>query len=193
MRIWFMGILIGTLGFLALGPAQAADFSAQVVNTYQGQTTQAKIFVQTDKIRMETQGTEEYTILRADKSVIWIVVPEEKTYIEIPSPQARRPEVKMNGEVSREYLSSETVNGYATKKYEVRYLDKDTLHRVHQWVASDLDYPIKISALDGSWSTEYRNIQTGPQANSLFEIPEGFDRISRSAPSPADSKPDFVK
>jgi hypothetical protein len=142
---------------------------------------------------METLGTEEYTILRSDKRLIWIVIPEEKTYIEIPSSQTQGADVKMKGEVSRQYLSSETINGHATKKYEVRYLDKDTLHKAHQWIASELNYPIKISALDGSWSTEYRNIRIGPQPNNLFEIPEGFDKISRSEPSPSDSKPDPVK
>jgi hypothetical protein len=181
---------MGAVIFWFIGSAPAADFSAEVLNTYQGQTTRAKIFVQADKIRMETPGTEEYTILRSDKSVIWIVIPEEKTYIEVRSPRERGPERKMKGEVSREFLSSETVSGLATKKYEVRYLDKDTLHKAHQWIATDLNYPIKISALDGSWSTEYRNIQVGPQASSLFEIPEGFDRVSKSDPSPSDSKPD---
>jgi hypothetical protein len=173
---------------LPAGGVQAADFSAEVVNIYQGQKTLAKIFVQAEKMRMETPGTEEYTILRVDKSVIWIVIPEEKTYIEIQSSQARGGEVKMKGEVKREYLNSETVNGYETKKYEVHYIDKDRVHKAYQWVSSDLNYPIKISALDDSWSTEYRNIKAGPQKESLFEVPAGFDRVSKSDPAPADSR-----
>jgi hypothetical protein len=179
--------------FLTVGLAQAVDFSADVFTTHQGQTTQAKIYVKAGKIRMETPGTEEYTILRTDQKVIWLVVPEEKTYLEIPSPQTPGTGEKIKGEVSRQYLTSETVNGHATKKYEVHYLDKETLHKAHQWVAQDLNYPIKISALDGSWSTEYRNIRIAPQAESLFEIPAGFDRISRSEPSPSGSKPDLPK
>ena len=179
--------------FLTVGLAQAVDFSADVFNTYQGQATQAKIYVKADKIRMETTGADGHTILRTDKKVIWIVIPEEKTYIEVHSPQTPGTAEKMKGEVNREYLSSETVNGYATKKYEVHYLDKDTLHKAHQWIAQDLNYPIKISALDGSWSTEYRDIQVGPQADSLFEVPQGFDKISRSAPSPSESNPDPAK
>ena len=193
MRVWAVLGSILFVFFLTIGLVRAADFSADVFNTYQGQATQAKIFVQMEKIRMETPGIEEYTILRTDKRVIWIVIPEEKTYIEIQSSQPQGAGVKMKGEVSRQYLSSETVNGYATNKYEVHYLDKDTLHKAHQWIASDLNYPIKISALDGSWSTEYRNIRIGLQPDNLFEIPQGFDRISRSEPSPSDSKPDPVK
>ena len=179
--------------FLTAGLSQAADFSADLINISQGQSTRAKIYVQTDKIRMETPGTEEYTVLRNDKNVIWIVIPEEKTYIEIRSSQTREAGIKMKGEVSRQYLSSETVNGLAAKKYEVHYLDKDTLHKAYQWIASDLNYPIKISALDGSWSTEYRNIQVGPQAESLFEVPPEFEKISRSESPPSDSKPDPAK
>jgi len=193
MRVW---AVLGSILFaflLTIGLVRAADFSADVFNTYQGQATQAKIFVQMEKIRMETPGIEEYTILRTDKRVIWIVIPEEKTYIEIQSSQPQGTGVKMIGEVSRQYLSSETVNGYATNKYEVHYLDKDTLHKAHQWIASDLNYPIKISALDGSWSTEYRNIRIGLQPDNLFEIPQGFDKISRSEPSPSESKPDPTK
>ncbi len=179
--------------FLMVGLVQAADFSAEVFNTYQGQATQSKVYVQAGKIRLETPGTEEYTILRTDKKVIWIVIPEEKTYLEIQSPNSQGAGEKMKGEVNRQYLSSETVNGYATKKYEVHYLDKDTLHKAHQWISSDLNYPIKISALDGSWSTEYRNIRIGSQTDSLFEIPQGFDRISRSDPSSSESKPNPAK
>ena len=193
MRVWAVLGSILFVFFLTIGLVRAADFSADVFNTYQGQATQAKIFVQMEKIRMETPGIEEYTILRTDKRVIWIVIPEEKTYIEIQSSQPQGAGVKMKGEVSRQYLSSETVNGYATNKYEVHYLDKDTLHKAHQWIASDLNYPIKISALDGSWSTEYRNIRIGLQPDNLFEIPQGFDKISRSEPSPSESKPDPVK
>jgi hypothetical protein len=190
MKAWAVPISIGFVFFLTMSIVQAADFSAEVFNTHQGQATQAKIYVQTDKIRMDTPGTDEYTILRTDKRVIWIVIPEEKSYLEIRSSQPRESDVKMKGEVRRHYLSSETLNGHATKKYEVHYLDKDTLHKAHQWIATDLNYPIKISALDGSWSTEYRNIRIGSQPDSLFEIPEGFDMISRSGPPPSESETD---
>jgi hypothetical protein len=171
--------------FLTAGSAGAAEFSAELINTHRGQKNIAKIYVQAEKMRMETPGTEEYTILRSDKKLIWIVIPDEKTYIEIPTTPAPRGDAKMKGEIGRELVGSETVNGYETKKYEVRYLDQDTLHKAHQWIASDLNYPIKISALDGSWSTEYRDIKAGPQDKSLFEIPEGFDRVSRFEPAPA--------
>lgn len=190
MKVRAISVSVIFAFFLTLGLAQAAEFSADVFNTQQGQATQAKIYVQTNKIRLETLGAEEYTILRPDQSVIWIVVPEEKSYLEIWSSQPREGDGKMKGEVKRHYLSSESINGHETKKFEVHYLDKKTLRKAHQWIATDLNYPIKISALDGSWSTEYRNIRIGSQPDNLFEIPPGFDKISRPEPSPSESEPD---
>lgn len=179
---------------LLLSPAfsgfgYAIDFSADVVNTMQGQTSQSKIFVKKDKIRLETEGVEGYTILRMDKKIIWIVIPDEKTFIEVKSEQPGGSSEKIRGEVSRKYLSSEIVNGYTTKKYEVQYLDKKTLQEAYQWVATDLKYPIKISGVDGTWSTEYRNILVAKQPDRLFEVPEGFERVAKSEPSSAEPDP----
>ena len=181
-------VLIVFAFFLTTGLARAADFSADVFNTQQGQATYAKIYVQTNKMRLETPGAEEYTILRPDLSVIWIVIPEEKTYLEIRSSQPLEGDGKMKGEVERHYLSSETIDGHETKKFEVHYLDKKNLRKAHQWIATDLNYPIKISALDGSWSTEYRNIRIASQPDNLFEIPPGFDKISRPEATPSESE-----
>ena len=193
-----MKILLAFGFLLCLGPAfsgssYAIDFSADVINSMQGQTSQSKIFVKPEKIRMETEGLESYTILRMDKNLIWIVVPEEKTFIEVKSEQSRRSSEKIKGEISRTYLSSETINGYATKKYEVQYVDKNTVQKAYQWVATDLNCPIKISAVDGGWYTEYRNILVGTQPDRLFEVPEGFERVARSEPSQPESTPPPAK
>ncbi len=189
MKIFFscITLLLACPGFL--GFSFAIDFSADVINSMQGQTSRSKIFVKPDKIRLETEGVEGYTILRMDRNVIWIVVPDQKTYIEVKSEQSRGSGEKLKGEVSRQYLNSETVNGYMTKKYEVHYMDKNTLQKAYQWVATDLNYPVKISAIDGGWSTEYRNILVETQPDRLFEIPEGFEKIAKSESSQSESKP----
>ncbi len=185
----FLGFVFLLLSPVFSGVGYAIDFSADVVNNLQGQTSQSKIFVKTDKIRLETEGVEGYTILRMDKKVIWVVIPDEKTFIEVKSDQPRGSSEKIRGEVSRKYLSSEVVNGYATKKYEVRYMDKKNMQEAYQWVATDLNYPIKISAVDGTWSTEYRNILVAKQPDRLFEVPEGFEQVTKSEPSSVEPNP----
>lgn len=182
---WALVSLLATV-LWANGAVPAADFSAEVVNISQGKTVRAKIYVQAEKIRMEMPGVEDHTIVRSDRQVVWVVIPEDKTYVELPSPPApgTGAKAKMKGEINRTYLGSETVNGFAAEKYEVHYRDQEKVHKAYQWIAADLDYPIKISALDGSWSTEYRNIQMGAQPESLFEIPPGFARVAETGPAP---------
>ncbi len=41
----------------------------------------------------------------------------------------------------------------------------------YEWVASDINFPIKTMAVNGNWSIEYSNIRTSVP-DSLFEIPE---------------------
>jgi hypothetical protein len=35
-----------------------------------------------------------------------------------------------------------------------------------------------MEAVDGSWSVEYKNVSLGPQPDSLFEVPEGFQKAT---------------
>ena len=38
--------------------------------------------------------------------------------------------------------------------------------------------PVKTAAADGSWTVEYKNIDRGSQADSLFEVPAGFQKTA---------------
>lgn len=156
----------------------AAEFSADMINQAQGKTLQSKIYMKKNKIRLETKGQEAYSILRTDKNVAWMVFPKDKAYMEMVPQVPQVQGEKLKGEVSRKYLGSETIDGRPTKKYEVILKDADISDKAYQWVATDLNYPIKISAVDGSWSTEYKNIKVGAQPDSLFELPAGYEKMA---------------
>lgn len=156
----------------------AAEFSADMINKAQGQTLQSKIYMKKNKIRLETKGEEAYSIVRTDKNVAWMVFPKDKAYMEMVPQGPQVQGEKLKGEVSRKYLGSETIDGRSTKKYEVILKDADISDKAYQWVATDLNYPIKISAVDGSWSTEYKNIKAGAQPDTLFELPAGYEKMA---------------
>ncbi|MDI6755354.1 MAG: hypothetical protein QME78_13285 [Thermodesulfobacteriota bacterium] len=156
----------------------AAEFSADMINKAQGQTLQSKIYMKKNKIRLETKGEEAYSIVRTDKNVAWMVFPKDKAYMEMIPQGPQVQGEKLKGEVSRKYLGSETIDGRPTKKYEVILKDADISDKAYQWMATDLNYPIKISAVDGSWSTEYKNIKVGAQPDSLFELPAGYEKMA---------------
>jgi hypothetical protein len=87
-------------------------------------------------------------------------------------------EERVKGEVSRKKIGSETIDGHPATKYEVTAKTDDKTVQINQWWATDINFPIKTAAVDGSWSVEYRDIQIGSQPDSLFEIPSGYTKMT---------------
>ena len=74
-------------------------------------------------------------------------------------------------------MGSETIDKHPAKKYEVTYTESGKKTRMYQWMATDINFPVKMAAVDGSWSVEYRNIKMGSQPDSLFEVPAGYSKM----------------
>jgi hypothetical protein len=87
-------------------------------------------------------------------------------------------EDKVKGEVSRKEVGSDTVNGHPATKYEVTAKVDDKVMQIYQWWATDINFPVKTAAIDGSWSMEYRDVKIGSQSDSLFEVPAGYKKMS---------------
>ncbi len=160
--------------------AWAMEFSANVVSTQGGNTNTSKMFIKDKKVRMEGQGQQGYSIMRGDKDVVWIVTPAQKSYMEMKAEPTAKPKVdeKVQGEVSRKLVGSETIDGHPTQKYEITYNTGGKTEKMYQWMATDIKFPVKMAALDGSWTMEYRNIKMGGQADSLFEVPSGYAKVT---------------
>lgn len=184
MRISFCFAVM--LVFLLGAPAFAVDFSADVVTTQGGKTMNAKVFVSGEKSRMEVP--ESISISRMDKKVVWILMPGQKMYME----QAFDPKKmmaaseKVEGELERTPLGKDTVDGKTADKYKVTYEIEGIKNEMLQWTESGSNLPLKSAALDGSWSVEYRNIKTGPQPDSLFEVPSDYKKFSMDMPDMGD-------
>jgi hypothetical protein len=159
--------------------ANAFDFSSDMVTTASGQKHTSRIYTQGKKIRMESPGQPGYNVVRGDKNVMWMVMPEQKAYMEMKIDPARHPrtEEKVQGEVSRKLIGPETVDGRATDKYEITYKDKDNTTKMYQWMARDIKFPVKMAAVDGSWTVEYKNIKMASQPDTLFEVPAGYEKM----------------
>ena len=158
--------------------AWAVEFSADVVTTAQGRTMTSKMFVKGNKSRMEAQGQSGYTIVRGDKETVWLVNPGQKSYMEMKLDPSRKPRVdeKVQGEISRKLIGSETIDAHPAQKYEVTYTARGKTTKMYQWMATDIKFPVKMAAVDGSWITEYKNIKMGRQADDLFEVPGGYKK-----------------
>ncbi|MBI2460120.1 MAG: SufD family Fe-S cluster assembly protein [Candidatus Rokubacteria bacterium] len=149
-----------------------------------------KIFVSPDKSRLEMtlEGQRQVMIARLDKRVFWMLMPEERMYVEMPIPE--RPEDALSGrdptqKIERRLVGSETVSGHPTKKYKVTVTGKDETYVGYQWLAQDLgELPIRWEDEQGTARVELRNIKVGRQPAELFEVPAGFQKLAMPAGLP---------
>lgn len=162
---------------LLAGAVSAQEYSADMVTRSGNQTMTARVFVAKDKVRMEMP--ESIMIIRNDKKVSWMIMPSEKMYMEQPIDMSKAPKTakEFAGEMERKSLGMETVDGQQTEKFLVVYKEGKKTVSVYQWIKDD-HIPVKIEAVDGSWSVEYKNLKVGPPADDLFEPPAGYEKMA---------------
>lgn len=177
MRTWAVLFFVWIAAGVPTARAEAwHDFSADMVTTAGGQSVHGRIFVSREKTRMEMPQS--IMITRFDKKVAWVIMPTQNMYMEHPlDPNIlARVSKEVPGEIERVSLGPEPADGRPAQKYKVTYSESGRQNAVYQWIGES-EIPLKIEAVDGSWAVEYKNMQTGPQPDSLFELPEGYQKL----------------
>ena len=185
-RIFRLLMVLVTWSFFYAFPwsVEAAEFSADMISEIPEKTSVGKVYVKGNKIRYEfLEGDEKaVSITRLDNGVTWILMPEEKMYMEILGVRkdAIDPEIekKIEHMAEKKYLGKEKVSGYVCEKYQFVYHEK-TMGTMTQWFSKKLNYPIKIEHKSPSYYMfiEYKNIKEGGVSDSLFEVPAGYQKM----------------
>jgi len=165
---------------IAKGP-MPQEFSATMASTSAGQTITSKIYMKPGKFRADSEMAGSSTIVRQDLNKAWTIMTSQKTYMEmegVSDIQHQTISETVKGEVSRKELGRETVAGHSAIKYELTTKADGKVVILHQWWATDINFPVKTAADDGSWVMEYRDINIGSQPDSLFDIPSGYNKLS---------------
>ncbi len=169
----FTGLLI-----LVAAETPPSNFSAEMVMRAQNQVMQGKIYASNQKTRMENPVN--VIIARPDLNVSWVLMPQQKMYMEQPLDPANLPKtsVQMPGEIERIEVGTESIDGRQARKFKVTYSDNGRQDSLYQWMAEGIPIPVKMESMDGSWSMEYRNIHVGPQPDVIFEVPPGYQKMA---------------
>ena len=181
--------LIGAVvfAFWLVGPASAAEFSAVTVTKIGKHEQQGKLYVKGDKARMEgvTPLGPSVSILRLDQKVMWILLPGQKTYMEMPIDKAAFDQALKvpENQVSKKLLGVETLHGYETEKYETVVKVGGKQVESLMWISKKLEIPVRIESADKSFSQDY-DIQEGRVDDALFERPAGYRKMALPAGSP---------
>lgn len=164
-------------------PVPKAEYSGdRVIESAQGTFTQ-KVYSASGKERMEMDmaGMQSVMILRPDKKLGWMLMPAQRMYMELDLSKAK--EQTGSGppdDVTIEKVGVETVEGHSATKYKMLMRDKSA--GGFMWFTDD-GIPIKMDMLskDGNQKSRItmtlRNLKTGKQDASLFELPSGYSKM----------------
>lgn len=184
-EIFKLPMFLMILAFLCVTlSVQATEFSADMVSKIPEKTSTGKVYVKGNKIRYEfLEGDEKaVTIMRLDKGVMWILMPEEKMYMEMPGAGKGMIDPAMEKKIEhlakKKHLGKEKMSGYVCEKYQYVYHDK-AMETMTQWFSKKLNYPIKIEHKAPAYHmlTEYKNIKEGGVSDSLFEVPTDYQKM----------------
>lgn len=200
IRLVFLSIFLAIL----IPKLSLADYTAdQFVTISQGEIGanprifSAKIYSQKKKLRMEVviAGRRSVNISRGDKKepLFWNLMPDEKMYTESSGspggPGGVSPDSKQDYE--KVFLGKEPVAGIMTNKFKLSWKEKDGSRKSGiVWEAIEFDNaPIRQEFFSNNQHLllQLTNIKVQKLDPALFEIPDGYKKISmpENMPPPA--------
>jgi hypothetical protein len=201
MHMKWMALIAATLLSPAVfaGQGMAAGFQEPKVEYSADQyiatgdkILKSKVYYAPKKQRMDVEetGGEQYIITRLDRKVFWIVMPEQKMYMErgltgdakTPGEQARD---LRECNLTRKGSGKETVNGVSATRSAIEMSCPDGANFSGDiWESKDgILVKMDVTARDGSTAkasikTELKNLKIGKQDPKLFEVPSGYRQMS---------------
>ncbi|MDH5428095.1 MAG: DUF4412 domain-containing protein [Nitrospirota bacterium] len=143
------------------------------------------------KERRETQmGGESMTmIIRQDKKVIWMLMPDANAYMEMGLGQSKDKSDFSQYEVEKTQVGEEEIDGIMTTKSKVIMTKKDGSKLGGFWWTTQEDIPLKTDMISVEGQTKVRikteltNLKIGKQDPKLFEIPDDYMNMSMGMPN----------
>lgn len=180
-RLYSILLFLSALCAPGVAESQTAappEFSADLIMTNKGQPLQrGKFFMGNRMARMELTAAGQVQILRMDKDVVWSILPNTKSYMEMPLQFNALATTQWPG-FSESCVGEEVVEGHPTKKCVItgRALGQEVTSTV--WKAQDLGGTVIRNIGSNGFGMELRQIVRGPQPAALFEPPANFKKAT---------------
>ncbi|TAJ10844.1 MAG: hypothetical protein EPO61_00760 [Nitrospirae bacterium] len=164
-------------------PALALEFTADQYTRVNGHSRKANIYYRDSMWRLEHHelGPVNVTIVRKDKQVMWLLLSRMKHFKTLPYDPEQAPKVaeRLEGEIAREEIGTETLDGHPTTLYQVTVRQGSQDVAYYQWLATDIRFPLKLARKDGSWTVEYKNVKLRKVTDYLFQLPVNFQPLEQ--------------
>jgi hypothetical protein len=166
-------------------PTSALEFTADQIVRIDGHSRRANLYYRDDMWRLEHHdlGPVNVTIVRKDKQLMWLLLSRMRHFKTVPYDPEQAPKVseRLEGEVAREEIGTEVLDGHPTTLYQVTVRkpspDGGQTEEYYQWLATDIRFPLKLARKDGNWVVEYRNVKLHRNSDFLFQLPVNFQPI----------------
>jgi hypothetical protein len=192
--------LAGAGGFAQAAPAP--DFSADIVSRDAAglaKGTAAKLYVSNHKVRIETpEASGGFLLVDGDAGTAYFVRPAQQVFMDAkqssrltqifvpldPKNPCRQWQAaaatagapNAGGQWRCERIDDELVGDRRATRYQVFSAESSSL----RWIDSDLEFPVKLLAADGT-AIALEHIRIEAQPPSLFDTPAGFRKLDPRA------------
>lgn len=177
------GFVFGLVASFISGPAhqaEALDFSADRIVKNGKSVVKSHVNAKDDRWRFEfaqPQRGASVIIVRVDRGIAWLILSKRRQYFEEPIVSDHRLTVteNMTGEISRELVGDEVLDGRPVELFEVTVALAGETQHYYRWVTKAERFPLKTVSKQGTWSEEFQRLLFTEQSPFLFELPRRLD------------------
>lgn len=174
------GLVFGLVASFISGQAEALDFSADRIVKSGKSVVMSHVNAKDDRWRFEfaqPQRGASVIIVRVDRGIAWLILSKRRQYFEEPIINDHRLTVteNMTGEISRELVGDEVLDGRPVELFEVTVVLAGEMQHYYRWVTKDERFPLKTVSKQGTWSEEFQRLLFTEQSPFLFELPRRLD------------------
>lgn len=167
-------------------PQSTVEYSADSYMEMNDMIIKSRVYHAKDKERREQNisGTNQVFIVRFDKNLTWMLMPEQKAYMEMDMKEGKKQSKDINDcDIRQKSVGQETVNGLRTTKNKISMTcPGDNAYDGTMWVTKDgimvkMDATLTGRDVKGTMKIELKNIKIARQDPKLFEIPAGYSKM----------------
>jgi hypothetical protein len=150
------------------------------------QVHHGKIYAGANALRMDMeiqQGMKTSMIVRYDKKVVWMLMPGQPRYMEMPITSRAGLMSALhdsNAQVETHDLGPDKVGGYTCEKYRVHSTSQGHEYNGLVWVGKGGEadgFLVKTQDEKSGATSEFSNIHPGEPPASEFEVPAGYQKF----------------
>jgi hypothetical protein len=184
--VFVMGMGLGSVALAAAWEGPKVEYSADTVMETADVAIRGKLYAAPNRERREyaERGQNMTMIMRADKKLAWMLMPEEKMYMEFDMSKQSRSDDLSGWKIEQTVIGPETIDGIKTTKSKIVMTGPKGNKLAGFWWLTKENIIVKMDAISvdqgrkDRFKIQNKNIKIGKQDPKLFEVPAGYQKMA---------------